>query len=226
MFIYSRALPATLLVCMLAVSMDRGNAQPAKDSPDNPLGLKMRLIAKQDTYVLDLNGKSAEEYRKLIEAIEPDKGKPPPGPKVDLTLEISNPTDKEVSIWIGGDDSRLSLELKGPGAVSMLLTKRQTADIKISKAIAIPAGKTYSRPITDLAYPHPRQNSQWYWTSPGEYTVSATWKLGPPFGAGKGINLAAAPIKLQVTTAKPGDKSKDIPEARLPTAPMLRFHHP
>jgi hypothetical protein len=206
MSIYLRALPAVLLGSVLAASVDRGDAQPDKDSPADPLGLKMRLIAKQDTYVLDLNGKSAEEYRKQIDAIVPDKGKPPPGPKVDLVLEISNPSDKEATIWIGGDNTLLSLELKGPGAVSKLLTMQQTADIKVSKAIPIPAGKTYSRPITDLAYPLPRQNSQWYWTSPGEYTLSATWKLSTAARDGKGPTLVAVPIKLHVTTPKPGDK--------------------
>jgi hypothetical protein len=212
--------------CVLAAAIDRGNTQPAKDSSDNPLGLKLRLIAKQDTYVLDLGGKSAEDYRKQIDAIVPDMGKPPPGPKVDLTLEISNPSDKEATIWVGGDDTRLSVELKGPGAASKLLTTRQTADIKISKAIEIPAGKTYSRPVTDLAYPLPRQNSQWYWTTPGEYTLTATWKLGAPKGQKPGPTLTAPPIKLQVVAPKAPAKANDASAGNPLSAPTFLFHHP
>jgi hypothetical protein len=205
-----RTLSAVLLGCLLACSVDRGNAQAAKGSAENPQGLKMRLIARQDKYVLDTGGKSADDFRKQIDAIVPDKGKPPTGPKVDLILEISNPSGQDAMIWVGGDDTRLTLDLSGPGAVSKVVTTRMTADIKTSKAIAIPAGKTYSRPIADLGYPHPRPTSYWYWTSPGEYTLAATWKLGGAAkGDSKGPTLIAAAVKLQVTPPKTGDKTKD-----------------
>jgi hypothetical protein len=169
----------------------------------------MRLIAQQEKYVLDTGGKSAEDFRKQIDAIVPDKGEPPTGPKVNLVLEISNPSDQDAMIWVGGDDTRLTVELKGPGAVSKVVTMRATADIKTSKAVTIPAGKTYSQPIADLGYPRPRRTSQWYWTSPGEYTLSATWKLGAAAkGESKGPTLSADPIKLQVMPPKTGKGEK------------------
>jgi hypothetical protein len=209
MSIPARPLAAPLLACLLAIAVERADAQPGKAAADNPQGLKMRLFAQQDRYVLDTGGKSAEDFRKQIDAIVPDKGKPPTGPKVNLVLEISNPSAQEAMIWVGGDDTRLTLELHGPGAVTKVVTREATADIKTSKAIAIPAGKTYSRPITDLGYPYPRRTSQWYWTKPGEYTLSATWKLGAANkGQGKGPTLIAAPIQLHVTAPKPGDKSE------------------
>src|SRR5262249_4544421 len=120
------------------------------------------------------------------------------GPRVDLVLEITNTTDKDVTIWVGGDETALTFELKGPGAVNKVITLATTADIKISRAVVIPAGKTYTRPVTGFDYPWPRPQSRWYWTSPGDYTLSATWQLGGPNGAA-GPLLVAAPVKLKVT---------------------------
>src|SRR5205807_1118395 len=52
-----------------------------------------------------------------------------------------------------------------------------------------------------LGFPYPRPNSMWYWTRPGEYTLSATWQTSGPKKAG-GPVLVAPPIKLKVTAAE------------------------
>jgi hypothetical protein len=193
----------------LAAPVERACAQQGKDPPPKPSPLKMRFVAKQDSYVLDLGGKSAEEYRKMLDAIVPDKSTPPPGPNVDLALEITNPTDVDITIYIGGDNTRLSLDLDGPGAVSKVVTKMTTTDLKVSKPVVIAPGKTYSHPIKSLAFPWPRPTSQWYWTSPGDYTLTALWQTSTEKKDGKGPLLRAEPIKLRVTqAAKSGEPDK------------------
>jgi hypothetical protein len=124
-----------------------------------------------------------------------------------LDLEIANTSDKDVTIWIGGDATSLSFDLKGPGAVCKLLTLTTTADFRYARPVVIRAGETYTRPVTSLNFPHPRPSSLWYWTEPGEYTLSATWVLGASKDTA-GPVLVAAPIKLTVT-APVGGKVED-----------------
>jgi len=177
-------------------------AQPA-EKQSKPL-VEMYLHTKQAKYVLDLDGKTPAEFRKLLAKIKPDDDDIPSGPVVDLVLEIINVTDKDVTIWVGGDDTPMTLELKGPGAVNKVVTMRATADIKRSKPVVIPPGKCYALYMSRLDYPRYRPTQRWYWTEPGEYMLTATFQLGLPIRfAKKGDSivlgkLVAEPIKLIV----------------------------
>jgi hypothetical protein len=181
------------------------NGDPLPKPKTNPTdALRMRLIPKQDTYVLDLGGKTEAEFRKMLDAINPikDIGAVPPGPRVDLVLEITNTGDQDVTIWIGGDDTSLSFDLQGPGAISKLITLATTADLKFSHPVVIRAGQTFTRPVTGLGFPYPRPHSGWYWTRPGDYTLTATWNTGGP-GKRSGVTLVTEPVKLRVVTGAP-----------------------
>jgi hypothetical protein len=160
--------------------------------------LKMRLIAGKGPYTLDLGGKTPEEYRKLLSEFDPFtlRGNLPPSPSVHIEIEITNTGKKPVTIRIGGDDSHLDFDLKGPGAMSVykLLT---TAEFRLSHPVTIAPGESYRQVIGVLAS-EPRQQHIWYWTEPGEYTLSATWGLGEPQeGEVSGV-LTADPITLKV----------------------------
>jgi hypothetical protein len=207
MFRNVRRMLAALLCCALTFFFVAGRAQ-SQPAGKRTLPLQMRLIAKQDTYVLDLGGKSPDEFRKILGAINPlrPSNNVPPGPKVDLVLEITNPSDQDVTIWIGGEETALTFNLEGPGAVSQLITLMTTADLKFSHPVVIRAGRTYTQPITSLDFPSPRPNSRWYWLRRGDYRLSATWRLGglavPNAQGGSkqtaGTVLVTAPIKLKV----------------------------
>jgi hypothetical protein len=198
--------------CTFATGDD---ARPARDEPVNAGPLQMRLIANQNTYRLDLGGRSPEEFRRFLCSLKPDDDRFPPSPAVDLVLEIANTSNKTVTIWVGGDDTLFILELKGSGAVSKIVTMRTTADLKRSRPVEIAPGKSYRLPITNLNYPYPRVTERWYWTEPGEYTLSARYRLGwsaDPFGGPKGQQgqkLTAAPIKLVVIEPLPGGAVSD-----------------
>jgi hypothetical protein len=71
---------------------------PEEKSKTDPPGvpLEARLIAKKDTYVLDLGGKTPEEFRKLL------KDSSAPAPAVVLELEFRNSGDKNLTFLVGG----------------------------------------------------------------------------------------------------------------------------
>jgi hypothetical protein len=173
--------------------------------------LTMRLVAKKDTYALDLGGKSPNEFRKLLKDIDPfGRGeKPiPPGPVVDLEFVVTNTSDKPVTIMWGGDDaSTLNFELKGPGAVGVS-TRLTTTDLKVSTPVTIAPGRSFTHPVTQLAS-YPRGKNSWYWTEPGEYTLTARWQQDGPKEGEKGSDAGTEPIKLKVVAPASENLKKD-----------------
>src|SRR5262249_29457079 len=76
-----------------------GEAGKGKTIPAG-VPLELRLVSQKDTYALDLGGKNADAFRKLLNA----KGeKLPAPPKVDLVFELRNTGAKELQVWIAGD---------------------------------------------------------------------------------------------------------------------------
>jgi hypothetical protein len=74
--------------------------------------LEARLVAKKDTYELDLVGKTAEQIQQL-----------PWQTKLEVVLILHNPTAKDIKLIIDPDDGfspklGLSLEVKGPKVVA------------------------------------------------------------------------------------------------------------
>jgi hypothetical protein len=173
----------------------------------NNLSVEMRLTAKKTTYALDLGGKTAAEIKKQIG--DSDKtGRAPAPPAVDLALEFRNTSDKEVKIWIEGDATQLTLDLKGPGAVNNERKKLAvTLDFRLPKTITLAPGKSRSLPIKSLAHGFRNLTAASYWLEPGDYTLTASYKtaLWPaPKGstdAGEGFGiviLTNSPLKLKV----------------------------
>jgi hypothetical protein len=190
--------------------------QPGKDgdpkrdakSRTNPAGVPLdaRLIAKKGTYLLDFDGKTPEEFRKLL------KDSRPPAPVVDLELEFRNSGDKELTFLVGGSnpDIPLFLKLDGPGAVNVTLPELLSAMLSMPpKQVTLAPGKTHTLPIKSLMTERiGREGTASYWLEPGDYTLIATYQtfVSPvPEGAkdnGKGFGLVtvtSAPVKLEVT---------------------------
>jgi hypothetical protein len=187
--------------------------QPQEKSKTEPPGvpLEARLIAKKDTYVLDLGGKTPEEFRKLL------KDSSVPAPTVDLELEIRNGGDKDLTLLVGGfaPDIPLLLKLDGPGAVNIALPAMYVRlKGEPPKQITLAPGKTHTLPIKGLMTNRlNREGTASYWTEPSDYTLTATYKtaVAPvPEGAkdnGKGfgpVTVISAPVKLKVVQDKRG----------------------
>ena len=90
--------------------------------------VEARLTAKQNTYTLDLNGKTAEEYQKQLKDGAATGNYPPP-PKIDVVLELTNTSDKEVQLQFGGTRNVLTLDLQGPGAETVVFKGRATPQL-------------------------------------------------------------------------------------------------
>src|ERR1700733_11106475 len=108
-----------IAVMVVALGVTAVRADDKKDDSKTPdLPIKVTLTAKKTTYTLDLGGMSAEEYKKALQDAE-KTGKVPTPPAVEMTLELKNTSDKDVQVWISGDSVVLTLDLKGPGAVTL-----------------------------------------------------------------------------------------------------------
>jgi hypothetical protein len=181
--------------------------QPEQKSKTEPPGvpLEARLIAKKDTYGLDLGGKTAAEFRKLI------KSSNVPAPAVDLELEFRNTGDKDFTFLVGGfaPDIPLLLKLEGPGAVNLSLPAMFVRiPSKPPQKVTLAPGKTHVLPIRGLMTSRlNRDGTASYWTEPGDYTLIATYKTSvspAPKGAkdnGQGfgqVTVTSAPVKLKV----------------------------
>jgi hypothetical protein len=219
-FVAAAAVTLAMYVCAPAPQPEdkaENKAKPKADPPSTPL--EATLVAKKGTYTLNLGGKTPEQYRDAVKA-------KPPVVAVDLVLELKNTSAKEITIWIaddyrkeesqkGGDYVTLQLDLKGPGAVSALVTQRFTRPLTPPpRTQKIAAGKSYSLPITTLNYgTHGVATYQAYracWTEAGDYTLTASFKTAvspAPKGSketkwahfeGGLVTVTSAPIKLKI----------------------------
>jgi hypothetical protein len=183
-----------------------------------PAGVKLatRLVGARDFYTLDLDGLSAEEFRKRLAygPRRPGVGgeELPLSPEVGLRLELTNTAKEEVRVRVRGESNKLTIDLKGPGAVYAPLTGIAGSPIhRVQEILVVAPGQTVEvAEIPTLAFPKPGVGSQAYWTAPGEYrlTLSYVVDLSPaPEGttdAGNGfgkVTVHSAPITLKVVEA-------------------------
>jgi RNA polymerase sigma factor (sigma-70 family) len=177
----------------------------------DPPGLEARLVAKKDSYSLDLGGKTAEQFRKQLEDWQKNKqGALPETPKVELELEFRNTSDKELRFMLGGDGpEQVVLELKGPGAMTIMVPAAPVGRASVpAQEVTLGSGKTFSTPINSLLYgSNARQRPAAYWTEPGDYTLVATLdtQVTP---APKGVKEAPPPARLPVVGQPPRDDAK------------------
>jgi hypothetical protein len=204
-----------------------------KDNPPNAKGktepagvpLEARLVAKQDTYSLDLGGKTAEEFRKLLK-----DGQRPAPPQVDLVLEFHNTGDKEIKFLVGGTNPDIPLLLQLDGEGSMNFTLPSLASAMVSRPpeqITLAPGKSYEMPIKNLRTNNlGREGSASYWTAPGEYNLSATYQTAvsplpkdakeSPTAKGFGmVTVTSNKVQIKVKDkdgkgVKEGDAAKNI----------------
>jgi hypothetical protein len=197
-----RVLPFLLLVLTAPVLAAR--ADEPKKADDGPVTAK--LVANKTSYTLDLGDTKPDDYKKMLKDAE-NGGKWPKAPAVDVSLELTNNTDKELTVWVGGDATSLDLDLKGPGAVSIAPKVFFTREFRGPKPVTLEAGKSTNMPIASLSYGFRNASKFAYWTEAGDYTLGATFTTAvspAPKGsddAGNGfgkVKLTAEPIKIKV----------------------------
>src|SRR5262249_34865551 len=114
------------MTAMLAVA-DKSSADEAKKVK---LPVTAKLVAKETKDKIGRGGRSADEFKKALEEVE-KTGKTPTPPAVDLVLEITNTSDKEVKLWEKGDPVFVTLKLEGPGAINVKGRRAFTTDFRI-----------------------------------------------------------------------------------------------
>ena len=181
-----------LAVCGSAFAAD---PVPAK----NEQGLTATLINNKETYTLDA-GQSGKEFRDQVANLKPPGAKFPGPPTVDFVLRITNSSDKDVTLNIGGDSSRLELTLTGEGALTVNGSMMMDRMYRQGTPTTIAAGKTYDLKITALSFGVRGESKYAYFTEAGEYTLAASLVYNT--GTTQ-LTVAAEPIKVKVEAAKP-----------------------
>jgi hypothetical protein len=189
------------------------------NSQQPPSGVQtaLRIVARQTTYKLDLGGRSSAEFHQLLDQLQARSARfessveYPAGPAVDLDVEIINTGAEECQILLGGTYNGMTLELKGPGAVSFAPREAIPAMACPPATIPLALGAKYVVAVRHLPSPllpaFAWGRSLAYWTAPGPYTLTAVWNAGispPPPGSrddGNGfghLTLSSEPITLNV----------------------------
>jgi hypothetical protein len=153
-----------LTVLLPAQSGDDPEPAPRK-------GLVTRLVAKKSTYKLDFGGKKKDDY------VNDAKNGTAEAPKVELELVITNYTKENVRIRTASLANRLTLTLKGDGAVSSSVSTEfvkvpvQYAILEPKKKLSIPIDRLVT---TERMGKGGGAGKRHYWTEPGEYKLSAS----------------------------------------------------
>jgi len=169
---------------------------------DGPIALK--LIAKTDTYKFDGGGETPKGFKEKLEELakkleKGERATPPKALAVDLVLQLTNTSDKEQTIHVGGDTNVHTFELTGgAGVVTLRNPVAFTADFRLPKAVTLAPGKSHEIPVKALADGQRGISRLVFWTGPGEYQLAAKYILATQDG-GKGPELKSAPAKITVT---------------------------
>lgn len=184
---------ATLLTGALAMADDA-----------KPLTL---TVTGDAAYVLNLGGKSGDEFRKLLADAEQGTERAPEPPAVNLKVTLTNTGSKALDVWTKGDPVVLTLNLKGKGAKSIDPPIAMTQEFRLPVKTTIDAGKSVEFPVKILKSGHRGLTRYTYWTEAGAFGLTATLKTGvspAPAGAPKlddgfgEVTLTSAPFKITV----------------------------
>ncbi|GIW85441.1 MAG: hypothetical protein KatS3mg107_1101 [Gemmataceae bacterium] len=179
----------------------------AKDKPNLPVQI---TVTGKAEYLLDTGSLTPEEYKKKVEKAA-ESGRPLPTPAVDLTVKITNISDKPVELWTSGDPVRLVLKLEGAGALNLTPPLAFTREFRIPKAETLTPGKSITFRATELTSGFRGRSHFAYWTDSGTYKLTATLSTGikpAPAGSPEGmdgfgiVQLQSEPLAITVKLKK------------------------
>ncbi len=217
--------PAKAKPLSYSCEFTRGERPAPKDAQESgstdPKGLMLtaRLIAKGKSYPLDLDGKTPEQFRKLLEEAKSKGGPLPAPPVVDLVLELryTGTYGTELNVCLGKGDigpvNGLTLDLKGPGALSASFANARGARVSPT-IVKLVAGRTHKVPLGKLEVYDGRTTQSCYWTQPGEYTLVVS--CGVVEGGEKGFWKPAGKVTSAPITLKVGGPKADPPAPKTP----------
>jgi hypothetical protein len=152
--------------------------------------LSATLVSSKETYPLD-PAQSGDAFKAALKA----RGRKPAASKVELTFKITNNTDQEKTITVGGDSSQFKFTLEGPGAVTVENMIPMTRDFRVGQDIKIAPGKSHDIAITSLSGGMRGMTELSYFTEPGDYKLTATLTAGE-------IKITSDTLKFKVEKAE------------------------
>ena len=124
-------------------------------------------------------------------------------PEVDMVLELTNASDREMTLLVGGGRSQLELKLDGPGAVTV--TSGGAARVEGRREVKLAPGAVHKIPVQRLQHGRHGQAGS-YWTEPGQYKLTATYKARIKATSDKEkdkpVEVTAPPVKVKVVEGK------------------------
>ena len=182
-----------LALCLFAISSSESapSAEPNKTPAEEPkkapvlpctepegVPLELKIInLSSEPYDVHYYGDPLRVFREKIVQREKE-GRPIEGFEVELALEIRNTGAEAIQVWVSGDDTLLTLDLKGVGARTAEKKLPPPTETIAPKAVTIPAGKTHRIPLTRLEYGFRNESNFAYVTQPGLYQLKATFRTG------------------------------------------------
>jgi hypothetical protein len=172
--------------------------------------------AEPRTYLLNLEGRTPEAFRRELREAR-KAGRLPPPPTLDLSLEVTNRSERAIRVWTGGDRTLLRLDLRGPGVVVVPVSNPIPQPFLERDAVTLQPGESFLLPIKQMVYGTLGDTYYAYWTEPGDYVLTAQYRTAmesAPFRGGKieseenarkrfnYMTVTSPPIKVHVE-AKP-----------------------
>jgi hypothetical protein len=162
-----------------------------RDNLAPPAVLQSRLAAR--TFMLNLAGRSPEEYRRELRAAGL-----PRGPRVDLALEVRNDSTQPLVLHVGGERTLLRFDLRGPGTLT-LFGKGESPPFLEPRTVKLDPDASYYLPIPYLIGGRPDRLQGVYWTAPGRYTLAVHYRVGvEDEGRTRDLNVSTPPMTIEV----------------------------
>jgi RNA polymerase sigma factor (sigma-70 family) len=178
---------------------------PAKQGKTVPAGVPLdaRLVGKKTTFPLDLHGMTADQFREKLKPAPVMPGQP----QVDFQLEVTNTGDKALKLQVGGSANHLTLDLQGPGAVTVpgLVRRPGRPVVQPGRVVTVEPGKTVVLlDLPRLTFNSPKGLRLAYWVEAGDYTLDAEYQVTvAPAPAGTEANADGfGPVTLQTPRFK------------------------
>jgi hypothetical protein len=144
---------------------DKAPPLAATDPPGVPL--EAELIARQDTYTLDLEGDAPEDFSTRIQFGDPF----PEPPRVSLVLKLRNTGQQNITLRYPDDGPMLFLV--GAGAMNHAWEGKQTG-VVVGPAkpgpLTLAPGASHAIPVREL-----NRDGFAFWLLPGEYRVAGRY---------------------------------------------------
>lgn len=175
------ALTAALLLSSTALAEDK-------------VPLTAALKSMKESYTLD-PAQTGDAFKATLK----EKGRHPAPSKVDIAFIITNNSDKEITLNLGGDSSRYEFKLEGPGAVTVENMIPMTREFRMGTPVTIAPGKTYEQRFGNLSAGMRGMTQYSYFTEAGDYKLSATLICN---NGEKQEKIVADAITIKVTKAE------------------------